>query len=576
MKTLVLYARALREVCAFWPHIGAVLGLGLLTIPLSLLMPYPMKLVVDHAFGGLPLPSWLAGVIGTADAAAILTYAVIMGMSLAFLQAVWGVGDWHLREWIAARMMLAFRAKLFHHGFGLPLINDEKGTWDAINRINEDAPSIVWTALYGFIPVILSVVSLASMLAVTAMIAPMIALSAFLTGIPLLFFAHSSQTRLRRRWHEVREAESASLAIIQEAYGAQHIVTTFCQEDRERSRFVSASLRAIGRKMAVMWAEGLISIVSSLTVACGATMILYLGARDVLSGSMTVGDLLLVLGYVGQIYGPIQHIGSHITGQQRALVSAERAFSLLDRSPTVTDRPHAQAVERAVGQISFSGVGFSYGDRRVLQDVSFDVPAGACVGVVGHTGSGKTTMINLLIRQFDPCEGVIRMDGIDLRDCRLSNLRSQFSVVSQEPILFSTTITENIAYGRPGASMEEVVAAAEAANAHGFISGLPDGYDTKVGERGLTLSGGERQRIALARAFLKNAPLLILDEPTSAIDTATEASIVSAIERLMRGRTTFMIAHRVSTLRSADMILRVDQGRVSVERSLTGDDQAAA
>jgi ATP-binding cassette subfamily B protein len=248
---------------------------------------------------------------------------------------------------------------------------------------------------------------------------------------------------------------------------------------------------------------------------------------------------------------------------QNSLASAARVFALLDEDSDVAERPGARPLSHARGAVAFQAVSFAYnGDHFALRDVSFEVPGGTRVGIAGTTGAGKTTLVNLLSRFYDPASGQILLDGIDLRDYKLTDLRNQLSVVLQEPVLFSTTIIENIAYARPDADIREIVAAAQAANAHDFIVRLPAGYATPVGERGMRLSGGERQRIALARAFLKDAPILILDEPTSSVDMKTEAEIMEAMERLMRGRTTFLIAHRLSTLAGCDMRLEVEAGRV--------------
>jgi ATP-binding cassette subfamily B protein len=285
--------------------------------------------------------------------------------------------------------------------------------------------------------------------------------------------------------------------------------------------------------------------------------------HDIKAGTLTLGNLLLVMGYLAQLYTPMRTLGRKMATMQGHLVGAERAFALLDEMPDVIERPNARPLKDALGAMAFENVSFSYGeDLPVLQDITFDVPPGACIGLVGTTGAGKTTLVNMLTRFYDPSHGRILLDGIDLRDYKLADLRNQFAIVLQEPVLFSSSVAENIAYARPDASEEEIIAAARAANAHDFISRLPQGYDTVVGERGMRLSGGERQRISIARAFLKHAPILILDEPTSSVDTKTEAAILDALDRLACGRTTFVITHRMSALKRCDIILRMEQGRL--------------
>jgi ATP-binding cassette subfamily B protein len=298
-------------------------------------------------------------------------------------------------------------------------------------------------------------------------------------------------------------------------------------------------------------------------MALGSATVLYVGVRHVEARIITLGSLLLVMGYLTQLYQPLRTVSRKVATLQLRLASAERAFSLLDETPEVVEKRNATPLARASGHVSFRGVTFAYErNRPILRDVSFDVPPATRVGIAGATGAGKTTLLNLLLRFYDPLSGQIFLDGVELRDYRLEDLRRQFAIVLQEPVLFSTTIDENISYGRPSATQDQVAAAAEAANVHAFIAGLPDGYDTVVGERGMSVSGGERQRISIARAFLKDAPILLLDEPTSSVDAETEAGILEAMERLMQGRTVFMIAHRTSTLQNCDVRLELREGRL--------------
>ena len=310
--------------------------------------------------------------------------------------------------------------------------------------------------------------------------------------------------------------------------------------------------------------ESAYGIVSNVLTATGTAIVLYLGVHSVLAARLTVGELLIIMAYLVQLYGPLTAIGDRIIALQPAKASLKRALELLDEAPDVAEHPQARALTRAHGAVEFQGVSFGYhGEQPILHDVSFAIPAGTRLGIAGKTGAGKSTLLSLLMRFYDPNTGQVLLDGVDVRDYKLADFRNQFAIVMQEPVLFATSIAENIAYGRPGARMQDIAEAAKVANAHDFIAALPDGYNTRVGERGLRLSGGERQRIALARAFLKDAPVLILDEPTSAIDVKTEAMIMEAMQRVMEGRTTIMIAHRLSTLDVCDARLTLDHGRIA-------------
>jgi ATP-binding cassette subfamily B protein len=368
---------------------------------------------------------------------------------------------------------------------------------------------------------------------------------------------------LRLQSRKIKKYESATLSVVKEVLSALRVVKAFGQEDRERERFVRHSSRGMRARIRLSLGEGGLGLLIGLTTALGTAAVLFIGVRSVQTGTLTLGELLLVMGYLSQLYGPLKIVSRKVASLQSHLASAERAFSLLDEAPDVTERPHARRVSRARGAVTFRQVSFAYdGGPPILHDLSFDVPAGARAGVAGETGSGKSTLVSLLTRFYDPTAGQILLDGVDLRDFRLADLRHQFAIVLQEPVLFSTSIAENIAYGRLGASDEEIVQAAKAANAHDFIVDLPDGYETHVGERGMRLSGGERQRVALARAFLKDAPLLIMDEPTSSVDVRTEAGIMEAMERLVHNRTSFTIAHRLGTLRNCDLMLVLEGGRL--------------
>ena len=562
-RRLVAFARP----C--WPQLGACTGISLLAVPLSLLTPLPLRVAVDQVLGGKPLPeSWQALLPGAwlPSTHTLLLLAAALGVTAALLLHLQGLLAWVMQTAVGERLALDFRARVFQQAQRLSLAyHDAAGTSDSTFRIQYDAAAVQHVVVNGAIPLVTSAATLAGMIWVTAAMDWQLALVALgvtpvLYGLTLVFGG-----RLRTLWSEIKGSESGSMAVVQEALSSVRVVKAFGAEGREDVRFVDRSRHVLRQQMGLALLQGKYDLMVGLTLAIGAALSLVIGVRHVQSGILTLGQLLMVMTYLTMLYEPLSTLSKKIADLQSGLAGAERAFSLLDAPPEVAERADALPLPRAIGRLDFDHLDFAYGDgRTVLSDVCLTVPAGAKVGIQGRTGAGKSTLVSLMMRLYDPVAGRIRLDGVDLRDYRLADLRRQFALVLQEPILFSTTIAENIAYGRPGATQADIAAAAQQANAHDFIEALPDGYATQVGERGMLLSGGERQRIALARAFLRDAPILILDEPTSAVDVATEASIVAAIERLTAGRTTFIVAHRLSTLESCDLRLLVDGGRVSL------------
>jgi ATP-binding cassette subfamily B protein len=562
-----LYRRVLSEARPFWGHIAAIFVLSLLATPLALLSPVPIKIAVDSVLGGKPLPGFLESVVPESlqrSSTGLLVFAVGLVVAVALANQVRALVTNLLRTFTSERLTLRFRARLFHHAQRLSMAyHDLKGSSEANYRIQRDAGLMSSVAVEGVIPFVAASATFLAMIVVIAAIDVVLALLAALITPVLGVLTWSYRRRLRQRHRDVKALETSALGVVQEVLGSIRVVRAFGQEDHEERRFLDLAGDGMRARLRVAFVDGSFLMAIGLVSSLGTAAVLFVGVRNVQSGALTLGSLLLIMGYLAGLYGPLYKMSRQVATLQSGLASAERAFDLLDEDRDVPEKPDAKSIETARGHVVFDNVSFGYDpDRKVLEDVSFRVEAGMRIGIAGRTGSGKTTLMSLLMRFYDPTSGSITLDGVDLREYRIAELRSQFAIVLQEPVLFSTTIGENIAYGRLDATADEIVEAARAAHVHDFVSSLPDGYDTVVGERGMTLSGGERQRVSLARAFLKDAPILILDEPTSSIDLKTEATIIDAMERLMTGRTTFMIAHRLSTLEGCDVRLEIEDGRL--------------
>ncbi|MHC4268187.1 MAG: ABC transporter ATP-binding protein [Planctomycetota bacterium] len=562
----------LSQARPYWFHIIGIFLLGLLAAPLALLMPVSLKIAVDSVIGSDPLPGFLhlfipGSIMGSKYSLLIL--AVCMQVLVVLFIQSQSTGIYLLQTYTGERLTLGFRDRLFSHVQRLSfMFHDSRGTADSIYRIQYDTPSIQHITIYGMIPLISASITFFSMIYVTARINLQLALVALSVSPFLFFITHSYKVRMRSRYQTVKQMESHSLNIVQEVLTAFRIVKAFGREEREQERFISHSDNTLRARIRLSFAEGVFGLSVNMITAVGAATVLFIGIRNVQAGILTLGELLMIIAYMSMLYGPLKTISQKAALLQSSFASAQRVFDLIDEIPDVVEQPNAQSLKRAAGNIELRNVSFTYdGKNNVLRNVSFHVEPGTRVGIAGRTGAGKTTLMSLLTRFYDPSSGQILLDGVDIRNYKLDDLRNQFSIVLQESVLFSTTIEENISYGSLEAGREAIVEAAKAANVHDVITNLSDGYDTLVGERGMRLSGGERQRIALARAFLRDAPILILDEPTSSVDTATEAVIMEAMERLMEGRTVFMIAHRLSTLENCNVQLMIEDGSLIKETS---------
>jgi ATP-binding cassette subfamily B protein len=557
--------RVLMESRSCWRHLSGIAGLSLLSLPLTLLYPLPLKIIVDGVLGNQPLPLWLVKAVPMLHSrGASLEAAIAVLLGIALLVSIQGLAAWWLQTYTGEKLVWDFRARLLDHVQRLPLMfHDRYGATDSVYRIQHDAPAIQYVTIQGVAPLMTAVFTLVAMIVVTARLDFLLSVVALLIT-PVLFLLSLGCSRIvRQRSETIKNLDSSALSVIQEVIGSIRVIKAFGQENREHDRFVRRSAKRMSQQVRLAIQQALFNVLIGLTVALGTAAALYIGVRHVRAGTLTIGSLLVIMAYIAQVYQPLQTVTSKVTDLQVWLASLERAFLLLDQQPEIAESEGARSLRVAGGNFEFRNVSFAYDESgRGLHNLSFHIPAGTRVGIVGPTGAGKTTLLNLLMRFYDPASGEVRLDGHDIREYRIADFRKQFAVVLQEPVLFAASIAENIAYGKPDASDEEIAAAAEAAASDDFIRSLPEGYDTQVGERGSRLSGGERQRISLARAFLRNSPILILDEPTSSVDVPTEAAIMEATERLISGRTTFMIAHRLSTLKSCDLVLVLDQGRL--------------
>jgi ATP-binding cassette subfamily B protein/subfamily B ATP-binding cassette protein MsbA len=528
----------------------------------TLLAPWPLAIVVDTVLGNKPLPS-LLGFLDGLGTYQLLAIAVIGGLLITGLEHGFGVIDNYVNTKLDQSMVLDLRSDMFARAQRLSLaFHDRTRTGQLMFEINNQA-SAVGEITVAIPPLLQALVTVIGMFVVLVRLEPLLALLALTVVPPIYLSAGYYARQIQPRVVEVRHQESLSMTIVHEAMQMMRVIVAFGREGHEWRRFRKQGEQAVAARVNLTVRQTMFQLVVTMITATGSSLVLGFGAYSVLHHQLTAGELLVVMGYVASLYQPLEQISNTVSSLQMQFITLRGALKLLDTDPEIHERADALKIGRARGRVTFEGVSFSYAQRRgTLADVSFDAPAGRRVAIVGPTGAGKSTLLCMIPRFYDAQKGGVRVDGRDVRDITLSSLRAQVSIVQQEPLLFSDTLGENIRYGRLEASDEEIVEAAKAANAHDFISALPHGYETLIGERGARLSGGERQRVSVARAFLRDAPILILDEPTSSIDSKTEAVILEALERLMDGRTTFMVAHRLSTIQQAELILVMNHGLV--------------
>ena len=533
--------------------LGAAVGLA---------APWPLALVIDDVIGGSTPPSVLQPLFGdNPDPYRLLVFIAAFGFLVSVLDHGIRVFSDYVNAKIEQNIVLDLRSKLFDHVTQLSLTyHDERHTGMLMGLINNQASSL-GTIVMAFPPIFESVLMLIGMLTIALLLDWQVTLVS-LVCIPFLYWAIGLYgTRIVPRIQRVQSLEMRSLSIVFEAMTMLRVIVSFGRRRLEHYRFTTQGRTAVEARVRLTVHQTMFSLGVATATALGTSIVLGFGAYHVLKGYISVGDMTVLIFYIAAVYQPLTHISETIGTLHQSMVFLNASMAILAEKPEVVEKPDAIDIGRSTGAIEFEDVGFSYKGRTdTLKGISFKCNGGDRVAVVGPTGAGKTTLMNLLVRFYDPDKGTIRIDGHDSLDLTLDCLRSQMSLVMQTPLLFSGTIADNIRYGKLDATMDEIVAAAKAANCHDFIAAFPGGYDTTLGEGGAQLSGGERQRIAVARAFIRAAPILILDEPTSAIDSKTESVILDALENLMEGRTSFMIAHRLSTIRGANLILVLNHG----------------
>ena len=535
---------------------------------MGLAAPWPLKIILDNVIQDHKPAAWLAAVAAWLPGTPVVRLAALAGIFTVAIAAVGALASYvdnyfteSLGQWIAYDL----RVRLYNHLEHLSLAYyDTHPTGTLISTLSDDIDTIQSFAASSTLSILVDLLAVGGMLALMFWLDWDFALVAVAVSPFLLLFVRRFRKAVKKATREARRRQSELLEVMQQGLTSMRVVNAFDRQDVEEKRLASASREVVDAALKARRVKSLLSPVVAVIVSCTTAFVLWRGASLVAAGAMTTGSLTVFLAYLAKFFKPVQDLAKRSGSIAQAAVGIERVRGILEIEMTIPERPGAREPGVLEGWITFDHVAFSYDPSApVLQDVSFSIEPGQSVGIVGATGSGKSTLVSLVPRLYDVTGGRVLLDGVDVRDYKLDELRERIALVMQDTVLFRGTIWENIAYGRPRATMAEIVEAAKLANADDFITRMPDGYDTAVGEKGLTLSGGERQRIGIARALVREARILILDEPTAALDAESESAVVEALERLKKGRTVITIAHRLSTVRNADAIVVLQDGRVA-------------
>ncbi|MGO4880425.1 MAG: ABC transporter ATP-binding protein [Bryobacteraceae bacterium] len=544
----------------------AVIGEG----AANLLEPWPLKLVLDNVLKSHHDSGWLQQMVTSwagGNPYTVLEIAALGALAIAVVGALCSYTEKYLTTSVGQWVMHDLRLRLYSHIQRLSLAyHDNKQTGDLVSRVTSDIDAIQSFIATGMLSALISVITLVGMVGVMFYLNWRFTLIALSIAPVLFVLVYTYTRRIKKAAREVRKKEGEIVSVIQEVLSSMRVVKAYAREDYEQSRLEGESLESVEIALHARGLKARLAPLVAILIAIGTSMVLWFGARMVLAGTLSAGALVVFILYLKQMYKPMQDLSKMTDAWSKAAVGAERIREVLDTNGEVQDRPGARKAPRFKGRIAFDHVNFSYRpDQQILKNINLRIEPGHVAALVGPTGAGKSTIISLIPRFYDPTSGVVSIDGTDVRRFRIQSLREQISLVLQETVLFHAPVWNNIAYGKPGAGRAEIVRAAELANAHEFIEKMPQGYDTLLGERGLTLSGGQRQRIAIARAIIRDTPILILDEPSTGLDAASEKLVFDALDRLMAGRTSIVIAHRLSTIRNAGIIYVVQEGEI-VER----------
>jgi ATP-binding cassette subfamily B protein len=552
------------------PHAASLL-LGLFAVAgegaANLLEPWPLKIVLDDVLRSRESHAWIMqrvhAFIG-GDKLAVLKFACAAVLAIAVLNAVCTYAEKYLTTSVGQWVTYDLRRTIYSHIQRLSLaFHDQKRTGDLITRVTSDIDAIQSFINSGLLGALINIMTLVGMIGVMFYLNWRFTLIA-LSVAPVLFtIVYIYTRRIKSASRQVRKKEGQITSVVEEVLSSIRVVKAFAREDYEVKRLEEESLEGVEIALRARGLKAKLTPIVDIIVAVGTCLVLWFGARLVWGGTLSAGSLVVFILYLGKMYKPMQELSKMTDTYSKAAVGYERIQEILQTHKEIKDVRRARPAPRFKGEIEFDHVSFSYTpDAEILKDVSFKVMPGQVAAIVGPTGAGKTSIISLISRFYDPISGVVKIDGTDIRRFRQKSLRQQISFVLQDTMLFHAPVWQNIAYGKPEASRQEIIKAAELANASEFIDKLPEGYDTVLGERGMTLSGGQRQRIAIARAVIRNTPILLLDEPTTGLDSASEKLVFEALDRLMQGKTTIVIAHRLSTIRGADVIFVVQDGSI--------------